>query len=454
MTRGKPVTVALMGAGARGELNLAMLMKRHPGRMKIVAVAERDDQRREQFARSFDIPRHMAFADWAQMCEQPRLADAVVNALPCRLHYESTLGALHAGYHLFLEKPMALSPVQCAHLTLVAKRHERILMIALQSRYNKIYTRVRKLFDQGTIGCLMTIDSAENIGYWHFILSYVRGIHHKASMSHSFVMAKGVHDLDLISWYAGAPARRVASFGGLDFFHEGNAPEGAPQRCMDGCPVETTCEFSAIKQFLVPGKPDIPFSLFKGMSWEAAWDYLREPRFRTLASVIVRDIGMESRVRALQETMNGRCVFRCDNDVVDHQTVSIEFENGVTASFSLNAFSLIWERTLNLHGTKGEIRSDDFSGRLQVRTFRPGRVIRERIPYHGIIHGGGDETILVRFAQAVQNRSDAGLLTGPASSLESHFICFAAEQSRLSGKVVEMEPLRTQALAEAAALEA
>jgi predicted dehydrogenase len=436
-----------LGAGARGELNLATLARRHPGQLRFAAVAEPQDDRREHFGKLFNIPKENIFRDWQELLDRPRLADAIINALPCRLHYESAISGLRAGYHTLLEKPMALTPRQCLHLTSVAERSVLLLMISLQSRYNKIYTRMRNLFDLGKIGRLMAIDCAENIGYWHFILSYVRGIHHHSSLSHSFVLAKGVHDIDLITWFAGAPAKKVSSFGSLAFFKEENAPSGAPERCLDGCPVFETCEFNAYKQFVEPGRPALPWSLISGASWDAYYDYLTNPRFRTLASVIVHDISRGNRLLALRETPSGRCVFRSENNVVDHQTVSIEYQNGVVASFLLNGFSLIWERSLNLHGTGGEIRSADFSGRLETRTYSPARAERERIPYHGIIHGGGDEVILLKFAEAVRKRQPAQALVSVRNCLESHLICFAAEEARLSGQVVDMADFRQRASA-------
>ena len=444
----KPATIALVGAGARGELNLGLIAKRHPQVCRFSAVAELDEQRRERFIDTFNIEKKNAFADWRELFTGPRLADGLINALPCRMHYESTMAALKAGYHVLLEKPMALTPSQSVQLVQTAKKHNRILMIALQCRYNEIYQRMNRMQADGDIGRLMNIDCGENIGYWHFIMSYVRGIHHRSSDSHSFVMAKGVHDIDLLSWFAGAPARRVSSFGELSFFNEENAPPGVPERCTDNCPIESTCEFSAIKQFVKPGKPDLPNSLLTNMSAKTVIDFVRNPRLRTTASVILRDISMENRWRAVRETEQGLCVYRSDNDVVDHQTVSIEFTNGVTASYSLSAFSLIWERMINLHGTKGEIRSADFSGRLELRTFNPGRVRKQRIRYHGIFHGGGDEVLVLQFAQAVRDKGQREILLSGEICLESHLICFAAEQARVTGKVVEMDDFRRQAKAE------
>ncbi|NLH49685.1 MAG: Gfo/Idh/MocA family oxidoreductase [Myxococcales bacterium] len=449
-----PVTLALIGAGARGELNLATLAKKHGDLMKIVAVAELDDQRRDSFVRRFGIPRENAFRDWRELFARPRLADGVVNALPCRLHYESGVAGLRAGYHTFLEKPMALTPGQCVVLTREAAARGLLLMIALQSRYNKIYSAIRRQFDAGVIGRLANIDCAENIGYWHFLLSYVRGIHRRADLSHSFIMAKGVHDLDLVCWFAGAPAKRISSFGDLLYFRPENAPPGAPERCLDGCPVFDTCVFNAYRHFVDPGKPQLPWRLLTGMSLDAVKDFATNPRLRTTASVITLDLRKENILKILRETSNGRCAFRSDNDVIDHQTASIEFENGVVASFQLTAFSLMWERTLNLHGTKGEIRSADFSGKLETRTYNPGAVQRRHIPYHGILHGGGDERIIVRFAEALAAGNREGVLTGAEPSLESHLVCFAAEKARRTGQVVDLAAFRAEAAKEAEQLQA
>jgi len=449
----KPITIALLGAGARGELNLGTLIQERPDLIKIVAVAEPHDGRRERFIKKYGVPRENAFRDWKELLSRPGLADAIINALPCRMHFDSAMACLAAGYHMLLEKPMALSPGRCMVITESAAEKGRILAIATQNRYNRIYTRLKELLDRGVAGKLMNIDCRENIGYWHFILSYVRGIHHNSSLSHSFMMAKGIHDLDLILWLTGLKTERVASFGSLRFFTEANAPAGAPERCTQGCPVEAQCEFSAIKQYLKPGRPDIPARLAAGQSLGALWDVIRYPRFRTMASIVTQDDLSEEGIRkALDETSFGRCVFRSPNNVVDHQVVNLELEGGVTASYSLSGFSLVWERNLNFHGAKGEIRSADFSGLLETRTFNPARVKRERIRYHGILHGGGDRVILREFAKAVKTGKPGPLLPLASSSLESHILGFAAEKARTQNTVVEMDEFRAEAKSEAAAL--
>lgn len=452
MPKSKPVEIALIGAGCRGELNLGYLAKRHRQVLRFVGVAERDEERRRRFAEDFAIPSQQVFGDWVEFFARPQMADAVIIALPCHLHYRAARAALEAGYHVLLEKPMSQSPAECVHLERVAKTANRVLMISLQCRYNRIYSEVVRLLQAQRIGRLINIDCAENIGYWHFIMSYVRGMHSRSAESHSFLLAKGIHDLDLINWFAGSRAVRVSSFGRLSFFNAQHAPAGAPARCTEGCPVQSICEFDAVKQYVRPGHPDLPLSLFSGMSIQAVLDYFREPRFRSLASTMIRDIRPENVMKALREGPHGRCVFACDNDVVDHQTVSIEYENETTVSFSLSGFSLLWERTCNFHGTQGEIRSADFSGRLELRTFKPARVERKRIRYHGLFHGGGDETLLLNFAQSVRVENSKPVLTSAADTVESHLLVMAAEEARRSNTVVDMVEFRRRAETEAGEL--
>ncbi|HUT53285.1 MAG TPA: Gfo/Idh/MocA family oxidoreductase [bacterium] len=447
----QPVRIALLGAGSRGELNLATLARRYPDRIRFVAVAEPHQGRRERFVRDYGLDPALAFNDWRELTGRPRVADAVINTLPCRLHYDSARAAIEAGYHMLLEKPMSLEPWQCVDLVSRAKAKATLLGVSVQNRFNPIYQRAKKLLDNGAVGMLVNVDCAENIGYWHFVLSYVRGIHHHSSMSHSFMMAKGIHDIDLICWLVGARVKRVAGFGSLKFFTPDNAPPGAPERCMDGCPVESSCVFSAIKQYLKPGRPDIPARLYTGQSLEAVVDLIRYPRFRTMASIITQhDLSEDGIKKSLAETDYGRCVFHAPNNVVDHQSVSLEFDNGVTASYSLSGFSLVWERTLNFHGSKGELRTADFSGRLETRTYHPAAVRKQRIPYHGILHGGGDKTVLLAFADAVSHQSDQ-LLIAADTCLDAHLVGFASEKARTQNVVVDMEEFRKEAEEKAAA---
>ncbi len=451
MIKGRITRFALFGAGTRGELDLGYFFDRLKDDIRYVAVAERDPYRRKMFAERFKVPPENVFEDWKVLLEKHPDVDAIINALPCSMHHESTVAALEAGYHVLLEKPMAHTPGECVHLMRVAQKAKQKLAISFENRYNKIYLKMKELLEQGKVGNVMDISCSEQIGYWHFIMSYVRGIHSRVDTGNSFMIAKGIHDVDLITWLLGAKARRVSCFGDLTYFTKANAPDGGPERCTDGtCPVQDKCIFDALKQYYKPGRATVPAQLLLGQSFRTYMDYLKNPRFRTFASIISHDISKEKVLDALKTGPHGRCVFRGDNGVTDHQTTSILYENEATCSFSMSAFSIMWERFLDFRGNLGEIVSHDYSGKLQVRTFQPAGIKNYRILYHGIHHGGGDEGLLLDFARAARDdEPNEKSMTSVENCLEAHLIALAAEQARETKQVVDMNRFREHAEEEA-----
>ena len=71
----------------------------------------------------------------------------------------------------------------------------------------------------------------------------------------------------------------------------------------------------------------------------------------------------------MREGPYGRCVYHCDNDVVDHQVVNMEFENEVTAVFTMCAFTNEMGRTIKLMGTEGEIRGHMEKNQIELIEF-------------------------------------------------------------------------------------
>ena len=438
----KTLECAVMGAGDRGYKAYGAVAARRPDKIRFVAVAESHAERRRRFAQKFKIPAENCFNDWRELLAGPQIAPALLVTLQDSLHLEPTLQALAKGYHVLLEKPMAATARDCIALVQAAARHRRVLQVCHVLRYSRLFSRIKDLLDQGSLGDLTCIQHNENIGFWHMAHSYVRGNWRKTAESSPLILAKSCHDTDLLTWFAGTPALRVSSFGSLVHFRPENAPAGAPERCTDNCPHEKTCPYSAIRFYLDPGRIKPPLSLLTGFSSQTIWDYLKNPRAGSFTSKITMDLSREGILKALREGPYGRCVYRCDNDVCDHQVVIIEFAGGVKASFVLSAFTAMWERTLKLMGAKGEIRAADLKGRLELRTFHPLKVRRRRIGFDAFSHGRGDEGVLLDFARAVQTGAAGEALTSARNSLESHLIAFAAEESRLTGRTVEMEEFR------------
>ena len=423
-------TAVVVGAGNRGRLVYAAWAARHPERLRVVAVAEPDDLRREELAAAHGIAPERRFRDWSECLARPRLADVAIVATSDTLHVEPALAAIERGYQVLLEKPIAPTPAECVRVVEAAERAGRLLQIGHVLRYAPFYERVHALVASGALGELVHLDLREHVAAWHMTHSYVRGRFRSRAIAAPILLAKSCHDLDLIAWLADRPARRVASFGALTHFRAESAPPGAPERCTDPCPAQAECPHDAVRFYAGP-EPEIA----------RFWPWVD----------VSPDPSREARLAALATSRYGRCVYRCDNDALDHQTVAIEFEGGLTASFTLQGMAAHEQRTIRVTGTRGELRGLLDGGVIEIT--RPGAlgVERHEVPGSPLGHFGGDDGLMAHFSALVAGGEGAPRASG-RSALESHLLGFAAERAREQGTVVDVAAFRAEAYAEAGLL--
>ncbi len=410
----KTVTAALIGAGERGANSYASYALKFPNEIKFVAVAEPDAQRREKFKREHGIQDNMCFESWDDLLSRPQLADSILICTQDKMHFEPALMSLEKGYHILLEKPMSPDPAECVAIGDHAAKYKRIFNICHVLRYTEFFSTLKSLLNEGHIGNLVSIQHNENVAYYHHAHSYVRGNWRNSDTSSPMILAKCCHDMDILLWLADSECKSISSFGSLMHFREENAPAGAPDRCLDGCPVDVECPYYAPKQYLTDD-----------VSWPT--------------SVISNDSSLEARTNALKTGPYGRCVYKCDNNVVDHQVVNMEFENGVTVAFTMSAFTYECSRTIKLMGTKGEIRGTMERDEIEIIDFNTGKrnVIHLKKSVYG--HSGGDFGIMRNFVRMVrENEIDKGL-TSATESVRSHLMAFAAEKSRVEGKIINLQ---------------
>lgn len=410
-----PKTIAIIGAGSRGT-GFAQLIGQYPLIGKVVAVAEPRTEYRQDLAKTYGIGGERQFKTWQDFVAHPRMCDAVVVATMDREHVGPAVACLNQGYAMLLEKPMATTLEDCRAIEAAQRKTGVIMGVCHSMRYHKHFRKVRDLIAGGAIGQLITFDQVEPVGFWHQAHSYVRGNWRNEGQSSFMLLAKCCHDIDYMIWLAERPCRRVASFGSLSYFRRENAPAGAPDRCTDGCPVEATCAYSALKQ------------------------YVRTPHCAIWpADVISHDHSMEAHLKAIQTGPYGRCVFRCDNDVVDHQVVTMEFDGNITATFTMTAFWQGGGRLLRAHGTEGDLTFDDAAGTIVVRTFRDMNTTRIELGLESGSHGGGDDRVVREWLQALHTGDGTLILTNAQESLRTHTVVFAAEQSRREKRMIDME---------------
>lgn len=409
-----PKTIAIIGAGGRG-FGFGHLIHQYGTLGKIVAVAEPRDDYRGSFAKQHQLSPDMVFKSWKEFCARPRICDAVIISTMDRDHVGPAVACLKKKYDVLLEKPMATSLADCRAIEKAQRQSKSIMGVCHSMRYHKGFRKVKELVDSGIIGRIMTIDQLEQVAYWHQAHSFVRGNWGHEGRSTFMLLAKSCHDIDYIAYLTGVPCVRVSSFGHLSHFTRANAPKGSTARCTDGCTVERTCPYSAIKHYVHGNRTTWP------------------------ADVVSYDHSIEAHLEAIQKGPYGRCVYRVDNDVVDHQVVLMEFENDITATFTMTAFTQGGGRKLRIHGDKGELEYNE--SQIVIRTFGDNNTETLEIGPESGGHGGGDSRVIADWLMALHTRDDACVVANAQESLRTHTIVFAAEKSRHEKRMVSIKEM-------------
>lgn len=409
----RPLTAIVLGAGNRGNV-YASFSQKFPDALKIVAVAEPIELRRRRFSEQYQIPPQYQWQTWEHALAIPKFADVLIITTPDRLHYGPAMQGLTLGYDLLLEKAIAQTWDQCSAILKLSKQQERIVAICHVLRYTAYFRKLKAVLDSGVLGTVVSIQHLEPVEHIHMSHSFVRGNWRNSQESTPMILSKSCHDLDILRWLINKPCQRLSSFGALTYFKAENAPAGSTLRCTDGCRVESTCPYSALKIYL------------KRNDW--------------VQSLRLEDTRPETILKALQTGPYGRCVFHCDNDVVDHQVVALEFADQVTASFAMEGFTSYGGRRTRVMGTVGDVVGDENT--LTITDFRTQqRQVWDAQQAAAIDsgHGGGDFGLMRDFIQAVSQRNPALLTSTIEASMESHLMGFKAEESRLTGKTVNIE---------------
>ncbi|HEX6444668.1 MAG TPA: Gfo/Idh/MocA family oxidoreductase [Streptosporangiales bacterium] len=412
------VRLAIIGAGNRGSAYARLAAA--SGKARVTAIADPRKTRRKALAAEVGVDPDQCFDDWRDLLARPELADAVAVTTLDSDHVEPAVAAAGAGLHLLLEKPMATTESDCARIVEAVERAGVVCAVCHVLRYTPYSRRLNDVLASGRIGEVVSVEHLEPVGWWHQAHSFVRGNWRREDEGSAMLMAKSCHDIDWLASVVGTKVRRVSSFGGLFHFKPENRPEGAADRCLD-CAVERECPYSAKKIYLE--KP-----LEERMAWPV--------------SVVSLDPGEEAIMQALREGPYGRCVYACDNDVVDHQVVNLEYEGGVTASFTMTGFTQAAHRKTRIFGTHGQIEGDGVQ--LHLVDFRDGSsetvdtmAGTDATAAGG--HGGGDGALVDAFLAAVRTGDRSRVLTSPHDSLASHQVVWAAERARRTGTVVTLD---------------
>ncbi len=455
----KRLTAILIGAGNRGADTFGEYALENPESIKIIAVAEPQKARRAKIVRKHVIPEENIFESWEPLLDKEKFADVALIMTQDQMHYEPAIKAMNQGYDVLLEKPMATTLKECKSLADVSESTCKILHICHGLRYAPFFSIIKSIIESGKIGEVVNISLRENVSPFHYAHSYVRGHWHNREKSSPMILAKSCHDMDILFWLVGQKVQRLSSFGSQKYFGKDKIPEGAPDYCIQGCPIEKTCLYNASRIYLdIIPLLQIGAKSSKGLEKFIVKSVLKFPKLTNLplfrkvknysewpVSTISSDMSRDGKIKALNETNYGRCVYKMDeHSVVDHQVVNIEFENQTTATFTLHGFSNEEGRTLRVDGTRGTLIGEFLASGDNIVLFDhltdKKTIVRKTGSLIG--HGGGDVGIMETFLKSVKLKTNHDVMTNARASLESHLMAFAADIARLQKRVVEIEELR------------
>lgn len=407
-------TIAVIGLGNRGTEYMRFVKHFYSKNAKIVAICDVNKEILAKLAPVYKIEDSMIFTSADDFFSKGKIADAVFITTQDKSHFEIAKKALLSGYHILLEKPVSDSVSECEELKDLAQQNGLYLMVCHVLRYSNVYKKIKSVIGSGVLGKIISIDHTENVGYFHFAHSFVRGNWRNTSVATPSILAKCCHDLDLISWYAESPCKEVVSYGDVTYFNSNHAPEGATDRCLNGCKVKDSCPYDAEALYITD-----PF-------WRAKFiKYLK----RTVTGKL--NATKEDVYEALKTRNYGKCVYFSDNNVKDYQTVMMRFENGITAVHHLNAFSQKMYRQSRFICEKGELVSE--GNKLTLKLF--GK--RNKKLFTGSYltgHIEGDFYIIKSFVKLINGEKvDMDNLTFIDKTIESHKIAMAAEKSANEG---------------------
>lgn len=404
----KKTTFAILGMGNRGGVFARNLVK-FTEQAQVVAIADSRKSCLDTANEYLNLPEERLFHSADELLAQPKLADVMIIATQDAQHRDHAVAAMERGYDLILEKPISTNMADVMQIEKTAICLGRRVLVAHELRFTTFYSKIKQLLDEGAIGRILHMDAAEHVKCLHMAHAYVRGHWRRKDESSPIILAKCSHDMDLILWLTGKHCRSVSSVGSLDFFTEENAPEGAPQRCADGCPAADTCIHHAPTFYLssIPGWP----------------------------TCNMHPAPTEENIREIIDTTRyGRCVFRMDNDVVDHQHVQMLLEDNITVSFSMSAFHSRGTRTIRIGGTEGELWGD--LNDMKIYLQKHGDQLQE-IDVSGVDktdrHAGGDSELVKAAVAYFGGNDNIPSITTIERSTEGHYVAFAAEESRMRG---------------------
>ena len=370
--------IGIIGCGSRINGVVRRIIESSNGGIEVFGVMDPSDESVATARRLFG-DRIVRFDDYRALCSDPKVDWMFIGSWNA-FHRDHTVAAFEAGKHVFCEKPLALTIEECNEIRSAWKKSGKQFTIGFTLRYSPHYQEIKRIIDSGEIGEIISMEFNETLEFNHggYIHSDWRRFRKNAG---THLLEKCCHDVDLVNWLVGSKARRVASFGGLNFFLPKNA----------------------------------------GRIEELGIDHRGLKAYQTWPSTTQLN------------------PFTAEKDIIDNQVAIIEFESNARATFHTNCNSGIPERRMYINGSKGAIRPDVIAGSIEVVKIGFGEKARQCGTAGKGGHGGGDAHLAESVVQSMLRGAES--VTNVEDGVKSAVTCFGIDEAADSGRVVDMAPL-------------
>lgn len=410
------VKVAILGLGSRGATTYGDYLITLND-VKISAICDIDKDKLNFYQNKYHVEKKDCFLNSEDFFKAGKLADILIIATMDQDHYSQAMKALDLKYHLLLEKPIALNLKQCLDIENKALKNNLYVVVCHVLRYSLFYKKIKEIVNSKILGNIININTTENVGYWHQAHSFVRGNWNNSNKTSPMILQKCCHDFDILNWIIDKKPLNVSSFGSLSLFKKENAPKDSSNYCYD-CKIQNNCPYNAVKYYVDSIKNDK----------DLGWPY----------DVVVLNPTKDKVLAAIKNGPYGRCVYKCDNNVVDHQIVNIQYEDNITATHTMCAFSKDCYRDIKIFATRGDLIANTLNNTIIYHTFVDNKefvIDVSKLTNDLSGHMGGDKLMINELLKLI-NKETSQLDSSIEKSVLSHVIAFAAEESRINKGVV------------------
>ena len=387
--------VAFIGTGGRSVCYASAYTQSDD--LDIVALADPSAENRKLMAtRSGLTDGYGEYDDWREMLADHPALDGAVIASPNDMHADQAVACLERGLPIALEKPLATTKEDCELIIDAERANNGKTLIGFVLRSTPFYSKIHDLIVSGAIGQVVSIQADElpGLGVSSIMNRSPWRRHHR--MSGGSMLEKSCHDLDILNWMMGDRVLSLSSYGGNLIFR----PNPALPLSCDECGVSETCH------------------------------YFKRPTLSAHEDSAERDLQQFVREES-------RCIYNIDKDVMDVQSITLQYESGAVATFMLN-FHCMGERAgRNFHavGQKGRIWGNLGENRVHLHDNLSDELSVFDTAGDGSGHGGGDRhhaLELVRMMAEPDYRPEQNAYAGYLSAI----MCFASDLSAREGRQI------------------